>query len=54
MSTDTGHISEGLNGSWAINAPESVIDWGYRAMHGSVVLSKVSIPTVITRSMNGD
>ncbi|KAI1173453.1 feruloyl esterase B precursor [Nemania sp. FL0916] len=40
MSTDTGHISNPLDGTWALNAPESVIDWGYRAMHGSVVLSK--------------
>ncbi|KAJ2997324.1 hypothetical protein NUW58_g685 [Xylaria curta] len=40
MSTDTGHISAVFDGSWALNAPETVIDWGYRAMHGSVVLSK--------------
>ncbi|KAI0403688.1 feruloyl esterase B precursor [Xylaria palmicola] len=40
MSTDTGHISAATDGSWALNAPETVIDWGYRAMHGSVVLSK--------------
>ncbi|KAI0201231.1 feruloyl esterase B precursor [Astrocystis sublimbata] len=40
MSTDTGHLSEADDGSWALNAPESIIDWGYRAMHGSVVLSK--------------
>ncbi|KAI1113322.1 feruloyl esterase B precursor [Nemania sp. NC0429] len=40
MSTDTGHISGPTDGSWALNAPESIIDWGHRAMHGSVVLSK--------------
>ncbi|KAK5633597.1 hypothetical protein RRF57_009311 [Xylaria bambusicola] len=40
MSTDTGHLSAAGDGSWALNAPESVIDWGYRAMHGSVVLAK--------------
>lgn len=44
MSTDTGHISAAADGTWALNAPETIIDWGHRAMHGSVVLSKVGIP----------
>ncbi|KAI1320506.1 feruloyl esterase B precursor [Xylariaceae sp. FL0255] len=39
MSTDTGHNSSGTDSSWALNH-ESVVDWGYRAMHGSIVLSK--------------
>lgn len=39
MSTDTGHNSTSGDGTWATN-PEEVIDWGYRAMHGSIVLSK--------------
>ncbi|RAL07144.1 tannase and feruloyl esterase [Aspergillus homomorphus CBS 101889] len=40
MSTDTGHNSVLSDGSWAYNEPERLIDWGYRAMHGSVVLAK--------------
>lgn len=40
VSTDTGHISGTADGSWALNNPEAVIDWGYRAMHGSVVIGK--------------
>lgn len=40
VSTDTGHLSASGDGSWALNAPESIIDWGYRAMHGTVILSK--------------
>ncbi|PCH05239.1 Tannase/feruloyl esterase [Penicillium occitanis (nom. inval.)] len=40
MSTDTGHNSISTDGSWAYNSPEKVTDWGYRAMHGSVVLAK--------------
>ncbi|KAI1091768.1 tannase and feruloyl esterase [Rostrohypoxylon terebratum] len=40
MSTDTGHNSSVADGSWGLNAPESLIDWGHRAMHGSVVLAK--------------
>ena len=38
VSTDTGHIS--TNGSWALNQPEKIIDWGWRAMHGTVELAK--------------
>lgn len=40
VSTDTGHLSEAFDGSWALNNPESIIDWGYRAMHESVVMGK--------------
>ncbi|QGA14681.1 hypothetical protein EYB26_002337 [Talaromyces marneffei] len=40
MSTDTDHNSISTDGSWAYNSPEKVADWGYRAMHGSVVLAK--------------
>ncbi|RYP21995.1 hypothetical protein DL765_001901 [Monosporascus sp. GIB2] len=40
MSTDTGHLSDGRDTSWGFNAPESLFDWGYRAMHGSVVIAK--------------
>lgn len=42
MSTDTGHNSTNSDGSWALNK-ESLTDWGYRAMHGSVVLSKAIV-----------
>lgn len=40
MSTDTGHSSVLGDGSWALYAEEKMIDWGWRAMHGSVVLAK--------------
>ncbi|KAI1452371.1 tannase and feruloyl esterase [Annulohypoxylon moriforme] len=40
MSTDTGHNSSAEDGSWGLDAPESIIDWAHRAMHGSIVLSK--------------
>ncbi|KAK6384099.1 hypothetical protein LTR65_009858 [Meristemomyces frigidus] len=40
MSTDTGHNSTSGDITWALNAPEKKIDFGYRAMHGSVVLAK--------------
>lgn len=40
MATDTGHLSATPDASWALNRPESQIDWGYRAMHGSVVTAK--------------
>ena len=40
MSTDTGHNSTAVDISWALNQPEKKIDFGYRAMHGSVELAK--------------
>ena len=41
MSTDTGHNSSTFSpGDWALNNPEAIIDWGWRALHGSVELSK--------------
>lgn len=40
MSTDTGHLSGTDDASWALNNTEAQIDWGYRAMHGSVALAK--------------
>ncbi len=40
VSTSTGHNSTGQDMTWALNSPEAKADWGYRAMHGSVVLGK--------------
>ncbi|KAJ9660978.1 hypothetical protein H2201_006706 [Coniosporium apollinis] len=40
MSTNTGHNSTSGDITWALNQPEQKIDWGYRAMHGSIVLAK--------------
>ncbi|KAF1961651.1 feruloyl esterase B precursor, partial [Byssothecium circinans] len=41
MSTDTGHNSVSQNGSWASD-PNAVENWGYLAMHGSVVTGKIA------------
>ena len=30
--TDDGNQSKGLNANWAINHPQKIIDWGYRAL----------------------
>lgn len=40
MSTDTGHNSTSGDVTWALNNPERQKDFGYRAMHGSIVLAK--------------
>jgi feruloyl esterase len=42
VSTDTGtHGGDMMGGAdWAENAPEKVVDWAYRSLHGSVVLAK--------------
>ncbi|KAK3329866.1 Tannase/feruloyl esterase [Apodospora peruviana] len=41
ISTDNGHNSNGSDLSWA--TPARLYDWGYRALHGSVVVSKLLI-----------
>ncbi|KAI0424146.1 Tannase/feruloyl esterase [Xylaria sp. FL1042] len=41
VSTDTGHSSNGTDVSWALDNPEARTDWGWRAIHGSVVLGKL-------------
>lgn len=40
VSTDTGHNSTALSAEWAYQQPEKLENWGYRALHGSVVLAK--------------
>ncbi|KAF2094962.1 tannase and feruloyl esterase, partial [Rhizodiscina lignyota] len=39
MSTNTGHVSGQLNGTWLLN-PEQEIDWGHRALHITSVAAK--------------
>jgi feruloyl esterase len=48
LSSSLGHNSTPLEGAWAYNAPEEVTNWGYRALHGSIVLGKE-----LTRSYYG-
>lgn len=40
VSTDTGHSSVSTDASWALNNPEKKNDWGWRSMHGTVLLAK--------------
>lgn len=40
LSTDTGHNGSFLDMSFALNSVERKADWGYRAMHESVVMAK--------------
>ncbi|MCJ1259036.1 hypothetical protein MMC24_006871 [Lignoscripta atroalba] len=49
ISTDTGHNSTSGDITWALNAPEKKIDWGYRAMHGSIILAKQIITAYYSR-----
>ncbi|KAK3938727.1 Tannase/feruloyl esterase [Diplogelasinospora grovesii] len=41
ISTDNGHNSNGSDLSWA--TPARLYDWGYRALHGSVVVGKLLV-----------
>lgn len=49
VSTDTGHNSLVSDVSWAFENPEARTDWGWRAMHGSVVLGKLLTQTYYGR-----
>jgi feruloyl esterase len=40
LSTDTGHLSVNGDLSWGYKDPETVTDWGWRAIHGSAVIGK--------------
>jgi hypothetical protein len=39
-STDTGHEDRGESARWALNHPEKVLDFGYRAIHETAVTAK--------------
>jgi len=38
--TDTGHKASGTDASWALDHPEKIIDFGYRAIHLTAVNAK--------------
>ena len=42
-STDTGHSTPG--GSWALNRPDLIVDFGYRAIHEMTVKAKTIVQT---------
>ncbi len=42
-STDTGHQAGGTDASWALDHPEKVIDFGYRAIHETTEKAKTII-----------
>jgi feruloyl esterase len=42
-STDTGHEDGGESARWALNHPEKIIDFGYRAIHETAVTAKAVI-----------
>ncbi len=41
--TDTGHQGSGIDASWALGHPEKIIDFGYRAIHETVVKAKAIV-----------
>ncbi|KID83740.1 feruloyl esterase B precursor [Metarhizium guizhouense ARSEF 977] len=48
MSTDTGHSSAPIDWKWGLHQPEKLINWGYRAMHGSVTATKQIVKSYYT------
>ncbi|KAK4142939.1 CTP synthase N-terminus-domain-containing protein [Dichotomopilus funicola] len=51
VSTDTGHNSDATDSAWALNQPESRIDWGWRAIHGATVLGKQLVNAYYTKPL---
>lgn len=51
MSTGSGHSSGAGDASWAVNNSEALLDWGYRAMHGSVTVAKQAIAAYYSTSI---
>ncbi len=49
-STDTGHQGTGQDGSFALGHREKVIDFGYRAVHGTTVRAKLMIAAYYGRA----
>lgn len=41
--TDTGHTGSGIDASWALNNPQAVVDFGYRAIHVTTTTAKAVI-----------
>ncbi|KAK0610985.1 Tannase/feruloyl esterase [Immersiella caudata] len=52
ISTDTGHNSTTLDTSWALRNPEGRTNWGWRAMHGSIVLGKALVTAYYNRPIS--
>ncbi|CAK3788852.1 Hypothetical predicted protein [Lecanosticta acicola] len=40
LSTNVGHDSTQLDGTWMLNSPDRLIDFGYRALHSTTVAAK--------------
>ncbi len=40
--TDTGHTGQAGDASWALNHPEKIVDFGYRAIHEMTVIGKAA------------
>ncbi|KAI0146860.1 Tannase/feruloyl esterase [Xylariaceae sp. FL1272] len=52
VSTDTGHNSVVTDIAWALNNTDSKTDWGWRAVHGSVILGKLLTETYFARPIS--
>lgn len=50
--TDDGHTGSSLSGAWALGHPEKVVDYGYRAVHLTAVISQQVVAAYYGRSSN--
>ena len=49
VSTDTGHVGNGLDAGFAVGHPEKLTDFGYRAVHEMTVTAKALIQNFYAR-----
>jgi feruloyl esterase len=50
--TDTGHVGDAADASWALGHPEKVIDFGYRAVHEMTLKAKAIIAAFYGKPAN--
>ncbi|CDO35045.1 tannase/feruloyl esterase family alpha/beta hydrolase [Novosphingobium sp. KN65.2] len=48
--TDTGHTGNGMTAEWAVDHPEKLVDFGYRAIHVTTVAAKQVIEAFYGRA----
>jgi Tannase and feruloyl esterase len=47
--SDAGHVAGGEDASWAYQHPEKIVDFGYRAVHLTALLSKTVVKAYYTK-----
>ena len=52
VGTDTGHEGHPLSGSWALNNPEAIVNFGHLAVHRTAITAKAIIKEYYKKEIN--